>query len=240
MNATLRVAICEDNDADRQSASDAIQHSGFPVELSVFSTGADILAAFHKGRYHIVFLDIYLPNGNGVDIARAMRALDDQVTLVFFTSSSDFALEGYRLGALKYIEKPLVPVDIKAALELAWRLRQSRETCVLATRQGSREVALRDIHYVEVSNHTCVLHLERELVATKLNIDQVALMLSTPRFVRCHRSFIVNFEHVREVGRDFVMTSGDRVYIRGKDERKMADLFARYLAAETRELTDER
>lgn len=198
------------------------------------------MESFRKGLYHIVFLDIFLQNVSGVDIARTIRARDDQVIIVFITSSGDYTREGYRLGALKYIEKPFEPDDVKAALELAWRLRQNRETCTLTTKQGKREIALNDIHYVEVSNHTCILHLENEQVQTNLNIDQMALLLSSPRFVRCHRSYIVNLEHVREVGRDFVMTSGDRVYIRGKDEKKMSDLFARYLAAETRRLGDER
>lgn len=234
INAVLRVAICEDDGADLASILEAIDNSGYPTETASFSSGSKMLETYQEGQYHIIFLDIYMPGMNGVDTAQAIRAVDDQVVIVFVTTSMDHTREGYRFGVLKYIEKPFHPRDVKAALELAWRINKSREMCTISTKHGKQEAVFGDILYVEASNHMCNLHFANKRVQTNISIDGMALLLPPPYFVRCHRSFIVNLAHVKAVDRDFVMINDDRVYIRGKDVRKMTDLFARYLADESR------
>ncbi len=238
MDAELRIAVCEDMEDERDKLLAAIAKSKQPSRVAAFSNGADLLKTFRKGLYQAVFLDIYMPEESGVDTARAIRALDEKVVLIFVTSSPDHTRDGYRLGVLKYIEKPYQEQEVHAALQLVAKLWQNREMLSLITKQGKVDVDLDEIRYVEVSNHTCILHMEEEQINADVNIENLASLLPSPRFVRCHRSYIVNLGYVKSVDRDFIMEDGEVVYIRGKDERKMASLFAQYLAMETRKMAD--
>ncbi|MEA5016716.1 MAG: LytTR family DNA-binding domain-containing protein [Candidatus Limiplasma sp.] len=235
----MRIAVCEDNPADLDCLLRAIESSGHLAQTDSFPDGPALTGRFAKGLYDIVFLDIYMPGQSGMDTARAIRAADPRTTIVFVTSSGDHTREAYQLEALKYIEKPFEPGAVKAALDLAWGLRQSLKLRALPTKQGTVELFLEDIYYIEVLGHSCILHLEKEKVQTPLGIESLAALLPSPNFLRCHRSFIVNLAHVQGMDRDFLMTNGDRVYIRGKDEKKMAAALARFLAAKTRGIDHE-
>lgn len=234
MSAALRIALCEDDAQDAESLRDCIQQSGYLVWVEWFDSGESLLNSYEKGKYDVVFVDVYLPGMSGIDTVRAIRGVDSRIVVVFVTSSIEHTRDGYRLGALKYIEKPFSSDEVKAALGLAWILRDKQDVCVFATKSGEVRVPLETICYVEITNHTCMIHLESGMVETNMKIERLAALLPPPRFIRCHRSFIVNLEHVQSVDRDFVMTNGDRVYIRGKDLKKMTDAHTQYLFDVTR------
>lgn len=235
MEAPLKIAICEDSADDAAALRACIHQSGYPAHIECFISGDEFLMSFEKGRYHLILLDIFMSGLSGVETAAAIRERDARVVVIFTTSSVDFTLESYRLNALKYLEKPVQPKDVKDALELAWSLREKREVCTVFVKQNRMEVPLDDICYVEVVDHTCIIHMEDKTVETDMRIVDFASLLPSYRFLRCHRGYIVNLDYVAGIDRDFTMKNGEKVYVRGKDLKKMSDEFKRHLIKKTRE-----
>lgn len=130
----MRIGLVEDNPYDQESlmavlrtcraASRVMNDSPAEEEqldsISCFPDAGEFFASWRPGSFDVLFLDCYLPGDvTGVDVARRVRAAGDEVPIVFVTSSIDFAVEGYDVGAVGYVVKPPRADAVAAALERA-------------------------------------------------------------------------------------------------------------------------
>ncbi|MDR3037532.1 MAG: LytTR family DNA-binding domain-containing protein [Coriobacteriales bacterium] len=229
--STLRIALCEDTPVDADALTTLIDLSAIPYQLEVFPTGEALLEIFEKGRYHLIFLDVYMSELSGVETAERIRDIDTQVVIVFTTTSDDFTREGYRLNAYKYLLKPLVGADVVDSLELAVLKRDKAQgaTLTVVTDNNPVIVPLSDIIYVESSNRKTLVYSLDETYATTTTIDALEKLLPSPRFLRSHRSYIVNLDHVDDLADDFIMDNGEIAYIAVKNHRKIKHAYDDYL-----------
>lgn len=239
MDNPLQIAIVEDADADALRLLELIKQSGFLCECERFSSGEEFLRSFNAGRYELIFMDIYMTGMRGIETVSALRETDDEVVLAFTTTSLDHALESYRLGVLKYLEKPVSMSGVKEALTLAL-LKRKPSACINVLSGGKRlDIPLDSIHYFEQRNHVVEVHTSSGILKTSqtVRLSDIVKQLPSPPFVRCHHSFIVNLRYVRWVDTDFkcfVMKNGERTHIRHNLLNKMKDAHEDYLFSVTR------
>jgi DNA-binding LytR/AlgR family response regulator len=229
--STLRIALCEDTPVDADMLTTLIDLSTIPYQLETFPTGEALLETFAKGRYHLIFLDVYMGELSGVETAERIRDLDTQVVIVFTTTSDDFTREGYRLNAYKYLLKPVVGADVIDSLELAVLKRDKAQgaTLTVVTDNNPVIIPLSDIIYVESSNRKTLVYTLDGTHATTTTIDALEKLLPSPRFLRSHRSYIVNLDHVDDLADDFIMDNGEIAYIAVKNHRKIKHAYDDYL-----------
>ena len=215
----ISVVICDDLEEDRFTLSRALQHyaAGHRLELSLdtVSSGGELLARWAPGKWDVAFLDIYMPGLSGVDIARQLRECDPDCALIFVTTSQDHGLVGYDLQIADYLVKPFGQPEVNSVLD--WLL-QNRHDQIRTLRFHSDweavEVRLRDISYIEVQQHTALIHTGSRVFSTRRGIDSLEAEIHAEQFFRCHRSFLVNLEHVVDIQkRDFRMDDGTLVPI---------------------------
>lgn len=78
------------------------------IEYAVFHSPLELLAQIEKGaRYDILFLDVLMPGENGINAAAEIRGYDSNVKIIFLTSSAEFAVQSYTVGAYFYQIKPI-------------------------------------------------------------------------------------------------------------------------------------
>ncbi|MDR0499854.1 MAG: LytTR family DNA-binding domain-containing protein [Coriobacteriales bacterium] len=228
----LRIAICEDVERELRILKDYIEASGVSVQIDAFANGEAFLKVFTKDAYDIVFLDVYMGEISGVQVAETIRAIDTYVVIVFTTTSDDFTRESYRLNAYKYMIKPIHSEDVYDALELAALKRDRAQGATLSIIADGNPVTipLTSIEFIESRNRRSVVCLQdNSEYATLTTIDALEKLLPAPRFLRSHRSFIVNLDHVEDVEEDFIMDNGKRAYIRVKDFRKVKRAYDDYV-----------
>jgi DNA-binding LytR/AlgR family response regulator len=231
----LRIAICEDLKKDRDRLLSLIREAGFAAKCDTFVSGEAFLARFRKGMYHLIYLDIYMNDINGMETAAYIRERDEGVLLAFTTTSREHAFEANKFRSLLYIEKPVTLDMIKHTLMLASALRQKQQSEVLTVFSEAVQVDIphTEIIYIEVIDQRCVIHIEggKTIAAsTTLNINDIEESLPKPRFCRSHRSFIVNMDKVRRVnGKDFEMKDGSIAYITQRDRRRIMNLYDEWL-----------
>ena len=112
----LRVAICEDSEMEHKRLLKIIEMGEYPAEPTVFGSGEAFLQEYRKGQFDVIFMDIYMNGMSGVETVRSIREIDENVIVAFTTSSTEFALEGYRLDVFKYLEKPVQAKDVYEVL----------------------------------------------------------------------------------------------------------------------------
>ena len=128
----MRIAIVDDLAAERTLMKERLVRQlglrGAQAEILEFDSGEAFLAARQKQRFTAVFLDIYMPGRSGMDVARELRKKDADCILVFTTTSTDHALEGFQVRALHYLVKPFSMKELDARLRALVRRARGRQT----------------------------------------------------------------------------------------------------------------
>ena len=105
-----RIAICDDSRADAEYLSALVREwaQGQAVQLQRFPSAEAFLFRYEEEKdYDLLLLDIEMGNMDGVSMARAVRKENESVQIVFITGYSDYIADGYDVGALHYLLKPV-------------------------------------------------------------------------------------------------------------------------------------
>ena len=150
MSKGLHIAICEDEKKERDKLLRLLDKSGIENTYSVFFYGEELLADFEQGKYDLILMDIYMGSElTGVEIISLIREKDKDIPVAFVTTSKDYALESYRLSAMKYIEKPYSKESIEDILHLAL-LKKNDVPALLIQKNGiAKRVPFTNILYME-------------------------------------------------------------------------------------------
>jgi two-component system LytT family response regulator len=183
--------------------------------------GPSALEAFRELAPHVVFLDIQMPGLSGLEVAETWRSEGALPVIVFVTAFDQFAVEAFRLHALDYLTKPIDPerfsesldrvreclkpqnrgdLDqrLQAMLELHERRQAVRPHLVVREHDRYILVPTAGIHALEATGNYVSLHCERASYILRSSLSATEGRLDPRRFLRTHRSWIVNLDHVRE------------------------------------------
>ena len=214
----MRIAIVDDIASERQTLRDGLdgQLSRLSLDALVwgFGSGAEFLAAAEKERFDLVFLDIYMGDENGVDTAEALRRFDSDCLLVFTTTSTDHALEGFRVLAFHYLVKPCTEADMAALFdEIIKRLPADDRYIEVNAAGGPVRLRFREILYAEHHQHQIYIYrTDGQETVVRQTFREFCASLADGRFFPCSRGVIVNLEHARDFdGADFILKNGKRV-----------------------------
>ncbi len=239
----LKIAVCEDSPEESRRLVSLAENTGIPCRCDLFSSGEDFLAAYQKGNYDAVFMDIYMGGISGVETVKAIRGAGDDVPVAFATTSTEFALEGYRLDVIKYIEKPVGQKAVKELMELAVLKRDNRPRLTLRVGGEDVGVALNRVMFAEQKGHDVLVYLAGgEVVQTGERLDSIEPRFGGGAFFRCHKSYIVNLSYVETLDRElmvFAMRGGQNVHIRRESLGAARKAYEAYLYSRTRGQDDE-
>lgn len=173
---------------------------GEEFKIVVYKNAIDFLEKYQPD-YDIVFMDIKLPNMNGMEAAKKLREKDRFVALVFVTNMKQFAVKGYEVDALDFIVKPVKYPDFVMKLQrVLSRLDEKRDMKLpVVNEDGIACVAASSIRYIEVMQHTLVYHLESEDISVYGSLKKVEQMLPTRSFIRCNSCYLINLRYVTAI-----------------------------------------
>lgn len=208
------IYICDDDPASVEAIRSLIlEEKAGRVRTESFASGKALLDALKTALPDLVILDILMEGMDGIEVLKTIRETAGDLPVALYSSSPDFALDGYRLRAARYLEKPVKAEDVRELLTFLRKTMQKRP--VLYIGRGET-VPLAEIVYLEQQSHKiriCLSNGQSKFFYGRL--DSLEPLGSA--FVRCHKSFLVNLDHVIAIDKElsvFRMRNGDMAYIR--------------------------
>lgn len=232
----MRIAICEDHDADAEHLMSMLNaylcEHNVEAQIDRYGSADEFVSMYAPGRYQIIFMDIVMPGSmTGMDGAKKIHEMDEDASIVFTTVNDEYSVEGYNV-AVYYILKPINSHCIEQAMYKCRKHmdRLSKAMEVMVNREMTM-VRLQDIRYIEAHKRTCMIACE-EPVITYATLEDMYRKVGGFPFVRCHRSYIVNLNHVRTISSNmFAMKDGQEVFIGRTYKQEAKKQFDRFLLA---------
>lgn len=249
---TLRCIIVDDEPLALGLLESYARKTPFLQLEGAFSDGVSALERLKQGDIDLAFLDIQMPDLNGLELA---RLLPERTAVVFVTAYEQYAVEGFKVDATDYLLKPASYADFLTACERAAKRQKgatdgtvgtdrataSDETLFVKADYKTIPVKLRDIRYIEGVKDYVSIHLDPagssrhpgsrtpyDLMSLQ-SMKHLAEFLPAPPFIRIHRSYIVNLNQIDCIERQRVIF-GD-VYLPVSDSYREA--FEQAVAART-------
>ena len=230
----MRIAVCDDSNLDRELFV-ALLHHYFvnkPIsnEIIQYENGVDLLHDVEDDMwFDIVFLDIYMNDLLGIDVAHKLRSLGYRGHIIFLTATADFAVDSYEVEALGYLLKPQSFEKLSQVMDRAIRT-MTTNTYLVKNHSKIIRVPYHEILYIESMNSKCIIHCcnEQHYVIYK-RLTTIEHELNDKRFLRCHQSYLVNMDHIHQVDSQFTLVTGDTVAIRQRDLKSIRQTVLHYL-----------
>lgn len=235
----IRIAYCD----DRRDALEELkrhldrfmdENRALEITCDAFESATELLSRISAGAfYDLIFLDIVMPVISGIDAAQEIYANNKVTQFVFLTTSKEFAVDAYAVEALDYLVKPIDAAGFRRAMQRFFAKGRNMETeeLLVTERSGFAKVPLHMLCYVEVYDHYLFYHLadgstlkSRE----KLSVLEEKLC-GNNRFVKPHRSYIVNMEYVQRIDPTSLgLRNGSNIPISKANYKAVADAFLKY------------
>ena len=194
-----------------------------------FTDSIEALDVLAREPVDLIFLDIQMPDLNGMELA---HAIDTERTRVIFTTAfKDYAFESYEVNALDFLLKPIRYIKFQAAVEKARNYFAMKESANTAASQPSlpsnkeddfiflradgelHQIALARILYVEGMKDYLKFFIEgeRKPIITHMTMTAAEEMLPEAGFMRINRSYIVSLSHIRSIDRNDCVYIGEQI-----------------------------
>ncbi len=232
--SVMLIAICDDSRIDAMLSKTLIIEYFKKRKLSctvrLYESGPELLEdAGSSKSFDIIFMDIYVGQELGIDIARRLRNDGYENLLIFSTITDEYAIESYSVSANGYILKPYNMSRLEAVLDRVLE-KYDADYMRVKVRNTYVNIPYSNIVYIESRNNRCILHTEEEEYSLYMRLDEIEDSISDEesRFLRCHRSYIVNMDHIIAVDEQFRLDNGDSALIRSKSRAQIKKYYIDY------------
>jgi DNA-binding LytR/AlgR family response regulator len=202
----IKCLSIDDEPLALKQISSYIEKTPFLESVALCQSAFEAMEYLSNNDVDLMFVDINMPDLNGMEL---VKSLTNKPQVVFTTAYSEYAIEGFQVDALDYILKPIsYAVFLKAANKAkAWFELNQKQTETIHTTQDSifvkseyklMRILLSEIKYIESSNEYIQIHLVNDQpITTLIRLKTIEEQLPKDKFMRVHRSFIVNLDRVK-------------------------------------------
>lgn len=202
----LQIAVCDDNISELANMVQLIDlyraARNLSCEYAVFANGFELVSAIEKGRrFDIYCLDIIMPGFTGIDVAKEIRGCDKTAPILFFTSSSEFALESYSVKAINYVLKPISKEKLFFTFDEMLeqiRVEKNEDAIIVKSNEGIQKILVSNLTFAEVIGRNVLYHLRSgKVIECTAPFSAVCdTLLKYVSFMKPHRSYLVNMQYV--------------------------------------------
>ncbi|MCR4899910.1 MAG: LytTR family DNA-binding domain-containing protein [Treponema sp.] len=215
----FKIAICEDEkvvlDYECSLVEAWAKNRGCTIALDTYISAEQFLfESEDKPSYDVLIFDIQMKGINGMELAKKLRGRGCDSQIVFVTGISDYAIEGYEVGAVRYILKPVKEEVINELLDKIYADSQKQEEDYFVLGQGAEleRISFGKIIYIEARGHYVYMKgadFEREW---KSSFSEAAGAFEEKSFFCLRRGLLVNLQHVSKITRtDCILDDGEQL-----------------------------
>lgn len=214
----LSIAVCDDEIIEccnmEKRIKKIIEEMKIPCIIRQFRSGGELLQALES--FDIVFLDIMMPEMDGMKTAQLFRKKVSDKILIFVSSSREYVFEAYDVEAFQYLLKPVEDRKLKSVLQKAVLKteRRSQEFIIVSSQRQKKKLFLDDIYYFEIKGRIVDAHGPEGIFTYYEQMGELENKLQDKGFFRCHKSYLVNLKYVDGYNRqEAILENGERIVI---------------------------
>jgi two-component system LytT family response regulator len=245
-NAKIRAVTVDDEELARAVLREFLAAHADVEIVAECANGFEVVRAVTELRPDLLFLDIQMPKLDGFEV---LELIGNEVAVIFVTAYDEFALRAFEVHAVDYLLKPFSPERLAEALDhakshLAQRAPLPVKALVSAARPKdgpAQRILIRDgsrvhvisvdrLDYIQAQDDYVCLHSEGKGFLKEQTLAELETILDPNRFVRIHRSYILNVERLTRVepyGRDSriaILTDGTRLPVSRSGYQRLGEL----------------
>lgn len=216
----FRVAICDDEATslklNTMLTEKILQEEGIVYEIKTFEDMGSMIDTLSKAEkpFDLLLSDILATGMNGIEAAEKLRQLGEKLDIIFISTTAEYALDGYRVQALRYLQKPLDIEKLREAVLQSYQKQAHKGGLSISSEGKVYNISFKDILYIESSARDVELVLKYRKLVSHGKISDMEKLLPTNKFFRCHRSYIINMDEVETIERyQATMKNGDIIPI---------------------------
>lgn len=251
----MHIAVCDDDEMSRFLILKLLSeytsaHQDKSLSFSAFSDSEDLLDAAEKlGGFDIYILDILMPGMDGIELGVRLRELGYDGSIIYLTSSTDFAIDSYKAEASNYILKPVIPDVFLHAFDkvVSSVVEKKHDNIIIKTKECSMRVSFDSILFVELRKRALCYHLTNSGIVESILLrvpfaEAIAPLLEDKRFSHCSKSLAVNLHNITKIGtEDVTFKDNQTVYFSKKICRDLRTEWSAYwLNEENKEVSHDR
>ena len=229
----MKIAILEDNQDELKELLDVLAlNDNSKDEITCFDNGKQFLSSVKAGvSFELAFIDIYVLNENGLDIAREVQTMAPNIEIVFTTTSLDHAITAFDLNALHYLVKPVTKEKVDEVF-IRYQAKNSRKRPVIIIKDGHqhRTLFLDQIDYLQSDNHMIDIYLsDGKMLSIYANIKDLEKDLGDT-FIKLQRGIIVNMAFIEKMdSKECLLQNGEKVMLSRRNKSAIREVYENYV-----------
>ena len=233
----IKIALCDDDltalPIIAGAADSAFRAKGIRPEIIRFTSGRELMASMENTCYHIILLDIEMPEADGITIGRQIRDKGDNTPIIFVSECESRVFESFLIQPLGFVRKSNFLNDIAAVAELYIKTcvqEQNSEYLEFHTRNGILTLKSKQIRYIEGSRNYQMLYTtaNSEPIEIKMTMDKLQAMTEPQGYIRIHKGYLVNYRCIQRIqSNQLTLQDGTELPI---GRSKMPEVKSKYLS----------
>ncbi|MCH5267080.1 MAG: response regulator transcription factor [Lachnospiraceae bacterium] len=236
----FRVAICDDEKeyllTEKELISNYMKTSGYQCEIDTFTSGVQLMEKGSEvARYDIIFLDVNMEAMDGIETAKQIRTYTAKPYIVFLTAFVSYALEGYKVDAIRYLLKDdkMLEKEMAECIDtIVDKMNYVENKHTFEFQEGRKTIRLDAVIYIESNLHRLEFHLlgqDKKTYTMYESLDRIAEELQEYPFCRVHKSYLVNMNYIENIKRYCArLSNGDIISISQSRYNDVRDEFTYY------------
>jgi DNA-binding LytR/AlgR family response regulator len=224
----LNIAICDDAMKITNQVEDFLLEISnkhlVEIETDIYYSGEELLKAlFNDFSYDIIFLDIELDLIDGIQVGKKIREeFENEYTKIAYISAKEsYAMELFQVRPIDFLVKPLDIEKVESVFLTALKLiEKTNRYFTYKTGQYTNKVQIKDILYFESSNRKINIITTKETYTFYATLDEIEEQVIDFDFLRIHKSYLINYEHVVTFQYDQVALSSETILSISQTRRK--------------------
>lgn len=193
----ITIGICDDDKRFIEQLHGYLHNSMRHIsdwQARTYTSGAEVIADIMNSTFdcNLLFMDIYMPGMNGVEIARYFYEHHIDTDIIFITGSKEHVFESYRYHSYSYLLKPITEADIAGEMQrYINELSKAPKSLNITIKNAHYRIPLRSITYLESDCRKIIVHTPQKDYEYYDKLDNLENALAPYGFIRCHQSFLI-------------------------------------------------
>lgn len=232
----IKIAICDDekNMLERLKILIEAEYRKLQqeVEIYCYSSGEEFLEGYAEKKHEVVFLDVYLPQISGFQVATRMNQKKNNTYIIFITSNSELVFQCFDYKPFNFISKAIYEIKVPIIIAKLSKVMKQNDILCIECKDKQYNIPYYDIIYVKSDNHYVLIHTVKYDYNIRIKLSDLYEKLKDYDFIIVHRKNIINLRYLNVVDsslNEVALSDGTRLEMSRNYKNDVKKAYAEYM-----------